>query len=337
MPTVSGVVVDSAGNQAPWSVDFDVATPPVVSSWQEAFDTRDMRGTQPARDPVEPVGAIRAWYEANTGHDPTHDYETLPAGTWTINAAWLNARLGNGRVSFTDGRWHVERYALAGMIRFAADNVTLTNIHQNGMPLYGIQSRALDGPAVGCVIERSTLCGNWNDFTSMAINFPANAAAPDQFTIRHCDISGYRGGLYAFHGITAEYNWVHDLHFTATSHNSAGGMRGGNNRFYRNLMADGNSACLTWYAEQAPYTNNRAEQNIFRLAAGDNGAETIMTDGVEKIYWNPEPGQTRELIGNLFYRGGNRGEGGGIGGAVAPIGFTRVEGNVDRMGEPVTL
>lgn len=301
MPTVSGVVVDSAGNQAPWSVDFDVATPPVVSSWQEAFDTRDMRGTQPARDPVEPVGAIRAWYEANTGHDPTHDYETLPAGTWTINAAWLNARLGNGRVSFTDGRWHVERYALAGMIRFAADNVTLTNIHQNGMPLYGIQSRALDGPAVGCVIERSTLHG-------------------DQLPRQRCRTRP-----------------VHNPAFTATSHNSAGGMRGGNNRFYRNLMADGNSACLTWYAEQAPYTNNRAEQNIFRLAAGDNGAETIMTDGVEKIYWNPEPGQTRELIGNLFYRGGNRGEGGGIGGAVAPIGFTRVEGNVDRMGEPVTL
>lgn len=337
MPTVSGVVTDSQGNEAAWSVDFEVETTPVVSSWQEAFDSRDMRGTQPARDPVEPIGAIRAWYEANTGHDPTLSYETLPAGTWTINQAWLEARNGNGRVTFVDGRWHVERYALSGMIRFAANNVTLTNIHQDGTPLYGVQSRAIDGPATGCVLEHSTMCGNWNDTTSMAINFPANAPERDQFTIRHCDISGYRGGLYAYHGITAEYCWVHDLHFTATSHNSAGGMRGGHNTFRRNLMADGNSACLTWYAEQPPYTANLAEQNIFRLQASDNGAETIMTDGGDKIYWNPEPGQTRELIGNLFYRGGNRGEGGGIGGGVAPIGFTRVEGNVDRMGEAVTL
>ena len=337
MPTVSGVVTDSAGNEAAWSVDFQIeAAPAPPSSWQAAFDSRDMRGTQPTRDPAEPIGAIRAWYEANTGHDPSLDYETLPAGTWTITPAWLEARNGNGRVSFTDGRWHVERYALGGMIRFAADNVTLTNIHQDGTPLYGLQSRAQDGPATGCVIEHSTLCGNWNDTTSMALNFPANRTQ-DQFTIRHCDISGYRGGLYAFHGITAEYNWVHDLHFTATSHNSAGGMRGGNNHFRRNLMADGNSACLTWYPEQAPYTNNIAEQNIFRLQGSDDGAETIMTDGVEKIYWRPEPGQTRELIGNLFYRGGNRGEGGGIGGAAAPVGFTNVVGNIDRMGEAVVV
>ena len=43
------------------------------------------------------------------------------------------------------------------------------------------------------------------------------------------------------------------------------------------------------------------------------------------------PGDTRELVGNLFYRGGNRGEGGGIGGYME--GFTMISGNLDRLGE----
>lgn len=301
-------------------------------SWQSAFDSRDMRGTQPARDTTEPIGQIQAWYLANTGHDPALDYEVLPAGTWTINLAWLQAHEGNGRVRFADGRWYVERYETPGTIRVAVNDITLSNIYGNSAgALYAFQSRALDGNARGVVLEHSTLAGNAANDNGATLNFP-NARDPDQITLRHCDISGYRAGLYAFGGITAEYCWVHDLHFTPGSHNTGGSLRAGNNHFRRNLIADGNSSAVSFYPEYAPYTNNLVEENIFRLANADTGMEVIFASG--RLTSVALPGETRELVGNLFYRGGNRGEGGGIGSYRE--GFTLISGNFDRLGELVS-
>lgn len=292
-----------------------------------------MRGTQPARDPAEPVGEIAAWYRNNTGHDPSLDYTLAVVGsaTWTIDTAWLEANEGNGRVSFSGGRWHVERYECGGLIRFAANDITLSNCYQNSAgALYALQSRSADGNATGIIVEHSTLAGNAANDDGATLNF-TEARDVDQIIIRYCDISGYRAGLYAFGGITAEYNWVHDLHFTPGSHNTGGSLRAGNNHYRRNLIADGNSSALSWYPEYVPYTNNLAEENIFRLANADTGPEVILAEG--RLASEPAPGDTRRLINNLFYRGGNRGEGGGIGGYLA--GFTEISGNIDRLGEEV--
>lgn len=306
-------------------------------SWQEAFTSRDMRGTQPARDPAEPIGEIQAWYKANTGHDPALSYAlaTVGTATWTINAAWLNANNGNGRVTFADGRWLVERYETGGMIRVAANNVTLRNIYQNngGTALYGFQSRASDGNASGVVLEHSTLNGNYHDaVSSAAINFAA-ATEPDQITLRNVDIYGYRAGIYCFAGITAEYCWVHDLNFTPTSHNTPASIRGGNVHLRRNLLADGNSSAMSFYPEYGPYTNIVVEENMFRLTASDTGMEVIFAEG--RAYSELLAGQTRVLRNNLFYKGGNRGEGGGISDGVVG-GLSEISGNFDRLGEPVT-
>lgn len=341
MPTTPYRYIDIDNVLRPINGGADIVVdtvPETPTDWQVAFDTLDMRGTQPTRDPAEPIGPIMAWYLANTGRDTTLDYAVAATSTVVVNNAWLNARNGNGRVSFVDGRWYVERYEFNGTIRCGAHNVTFRNIFVNNTTdaFYAAQSRAVDGNASGIVFDHCTFQGNWTPSNSTSINF-SEATEVDQITLQYCDISGWRGGLYSISGLTARYNWVHDLNFTFESHNSGGGMRGRNNYFYRNLMADGNSACLTWYAEYYPYTNNVAEQNIFRLQASDNGVETTMTTGGDKIYWEPEPGMNRELIGNLFYRGGNRGEGGGIGGAAAPVGFTNVVGNIDRMGEAVVV
>lgn len=322
---------DSQNNVRSGSGSVTVSTASGPSSWQEAFDSRDMRGTQPARDTAEPVGAIRAWYEANTGHDPSLSYEVLPAGTWTINQTWLTAREGNGRVSQSGGRWYVERYETPGTIRVAVNNITLSNIYQNsGGALYGFQSRALDGNATGVVLEHSTLAGNAANDNGAALNFP-DARNVDQITLRHCEISGYRAGLYCFGGITAEYCWVHDLHFSPGSHNTGASMRAGNNHLARNLIADGNSSAISWYPEYGPYTNNIAEENVLRLANADDGPEVILASA--RAFSDVSPGDTRILRNNLFYRGGNRGEGGGVGGFMA--GFTTVSGNIDRLGEAV--
>lgn len=311
-----------AGRRGPFSPTLD---------WQTAFTSRDMSGTQPARDATEPVGAIRAWYQANTGHDPSLDYEVLPAGTWTIDTDWLVANYGLGRVTFDGARWHVERFETPGTIRFAADNVTLSNCYQNSAgALYGLQSRTLDGNATGIVVEHSTIAGNASNDNGAALNFP-DASSAGQITLRHCDISGYRAGIYCFGGVTAEYCWVHDLHFSEGSHNTGASMRGGNNHLYRNLIADGNSSAISWYPEVGPYTNNVAEENVLRLANADTGPEVILAAG--RPFSEVSPGDTRTLRNNLFYRGGNRGEGGGIGGYLA--GFTSVTGNVDRLGTAV--
>lgn len=309
-------------------------TPPPVedTDWQTAFNSRDMRGTQPARDSVEPVGAIRAWYEANTGHDPSLSYEVLPSETWTVNSAWLESREGNGRVSFISGRWYVERYETSGMIRMAANNVTFRNIYQNSAgSLYGLQSRVTDGNATGIIIENSTIAGNAANDNGAALNFP-NARNVDQIILRNCDISGYRAGIYCFGGITAEYCWVHDLHFSPGSHNTGASMRAGNNHLYRCLIADGNSSAISWYPEYGPYTNNIAEENVLRLANADTGPETILAEG--RAFSTVSSGDTRILRNNLFYRGGNRSEGGGIGGYLA--GWTEISGNVDRLGAMVS-
>lgn len=312
-----------AGRRGPVQV-----APPL--DWQAAFDSRDMSGTQPARDTPEPVGAIQAWYEANTGHDPSLSYELLPAGTWTINQAWLDARNGNGRVSFAGGRWHVERYETSGMIRVAVNSITLSNIFQNSAgALYGFQSRALDGNATGVVLEHSTLAGNAANDNGAALNFP-DARNVDQITLRHVDVSGYRAGLYCIGGITAEYCWVHDLHFTPESHNTGASMRGPNNHLFRCLLADGNSAAISWYPEVGPYTNNVAEECILRLANADNGPETILAEG--RPFSVVSPGDTRVLRNNLFHRGGVGG--GGLGGYTA--GWTEISGNVNRQGGTVS-
>lgn len=311
--------------------------PPPTTDWYSAFESRDMQGTQPGREPAEPIGPIRAWYEANTGHDISLSYELLGAGTWTIDLAWLQAREGNGRVSFSGGRWYVERYETPGQIRFATNNVTLTNCYHNSTgALYGVHSPTANN-ASGIVMDHCTIAGNGMNRNGAAVYFPA-ARSVDQIIIRHCDISGYRAGIYCIGGITAHYNWSHDLEFSIDpvtgegSHNTASSMRAENNHLFRNLLADGNSSCISYYPENRPYTNCIAEENILRLPADDLvGTEVLLATG--RLASEVLPGETRILRNNLFYKG-NEGEGGGIGGYIA--GFTEISGNINRHGEAVT-
>ncbi|WP_163168062.1 hypothetical protein [Arthrobacter sp. Alg241-R88] len=316
---------------------------PDPADWQTAFDSRDMRGTQPDRDTAEPVGAIRAWYEANTGHDASLTYEATTAtnGSTGLSTSWLNARLGNGRVSFADGRWLVERYIFPGQVRFQTNNITLRNsqLINAGGAEYGLQGRSLDGNPTGIVVEHCTLNGNYDDdFASAAINFNI-ASEPNQITIRNCDIYGYRAGLYCFAGTTVEYNWVHDLNFTIDpvsgdrSHNTPASIRGGNTTVRRNLLTDGNSSATSCYPEHSTFTGVLIEENCFRLQASDDGVEVL--HAMDRPFSIRQPGETRVLRGNLFYRGGNRGEGGGITDGVRAS-MSEISGNFDRMGEAVT-
>lgn len=306
------------------------------TDWATAFASHDMRGTQPARDPAEPIGQIAAWYQANTGHNPALSYISPTSGTatWTINDAWLAANNGNGRVSFADGRWLVERYELAGMIRVAASNVTLRNIHQNsGGALYGLQSRAVDGSAPGLIMEHSTLNGNYIDGSaSAAINFPA-ATDPNQITLRNVEIFGYRAGIYCFAGITAEYCWVHDLFFSEGSHNTPASIRNGNVWLRRNLLADGNSSAMSFYPEFGPYTNIMVEENVFRLTQSDTGFEVIFAEG--RATSELLPGQSRILRNNIFYKGSQYANPGGGFTASCVTGLSEIYGNIDRDGDPV--
>lgn len=316
-----------------WDDDSEplVEPPDPTDGWQDAFDSRDFNGTEPVRygDPGSP-GQLLSWYQENTGHDPNLSYETL-TGTLTINQTWLTANEGNGRVRREGDRWIVERYRVTGMIRLAANNVTLRNIHHDSAgSLYALQSREVDGNATGIIVENCTLAGNGASDNGATLNFPA-ARAVDQIIIRFCDISGYRAGIYCFGGITAEYNYVHDLHFSEGSHNTGASIRAGNVTLRRNLITDGNSSAISFYPEYGPYTGIHVEENALRLATVDTGAEVIIANNRE--FSELLPGQVRRLVGNLFYRGGNRGEGGGTGSRMDLL--SEVSGNFDRMGEPV--
>lgn len=189
------------------------------AGWAAAFASRDINGV------------ITNWYVANTGHDTGLSYATVN-GNLVIDDTWLAANNGNGRVSTSGGRWYVERYHVFGIVRVNANNVTLTNIYQDGTngTLYGVQSQ---NNSSGIVVEHSTFDGKMVS-GSTTINFMA-ATEPDQIILRFCNFTGYRAGIYCIGGITAEYCYSHDLHYTFESHNTGASIRSRNCRLYRIL------------------------------------------------------------------------------------------------------
>lgn len=281
---------------------------PVTSGdWADVFATRDINGD------------ITDWYLANTGHDTSLAYQEI-AGGLTIDAAWLAANNGNGRVWQDGARWHVERYRTTGTITVNADDVTIVNCHVNSSgALYAMRSTT---NCTGLVVEHTTFQGNQANPNGATINFPA-ATEPDQVVFRYTDFSGWRAGIYCFGGITAEYCYSHDLYFTEGSHNTGASIRARNCTLYRCLITDGNSAAISCYAENTPYTGILIQENTLRLQESDTGPEVIMA----KEYANPLPGETRRLVGNLFYRGYVGGD---------TFGFTEISGNIDINGNPVT-
>ncbi len=287
----------------------DPGEPPVdPGDWAGVFASRDINGD------------IRDWYEVNTGHDPNLSYQDV-AGNLAITDAWLASNNGNGRVWMDGGRWHVERYRTTGTITVNANDVTIINCHVNSTgALYAMRSQT---NCTGLVVEHCTFQGNYASSNGATINFPA-ATEPDQIIFRYTEFTGWRAGIYCFGGVRAEYCWSHDLMFTETSHNTGASIRSRNVTLYRCLISDGNSAAISCYAENTPYTGILIQENILRLPEHDTGAEVF----IGKEYAIPLPGETRRLIGNLFYRGN-------IGGTTE--GFTEVSGNIDINGNPVTV
>lgn len=284
--------------------------------WATAFATRDF-------------GELATFYAGLTGHDPGLAYATNN-GHLTVDNAWLSANNGNGRVSFTAGRWLVERYHVIGELRMVANDVTFRNMYVDGTNgiLYGFRTPSGANPT-GVIIEHSTADGKMVS-GSTAVQCPY-ATEPDQIQIRFCDLTGFRAGALLVAGVTLEYCWSHDLHYTTGSHNTGASIRSRNCTIRRCLISDGNSAAISCYAENSPYTGILIQENALRLPEADTGPEVIMA----KQYSAPQPGETRRLIGNLFYRGGNAGRGGGIAGDT--FGFTEVVGNIDRDGNPVSV
>lgn len=230
-------------------------------------------------------------------------------GALTLSDSWLTANEGNGRVRREDGRWIVEGYRCTN-VRFMVSNVTVRDLDVVGAGWRGLEGR--DGET-GIVVEHFRLDGNGT--SNIAIYFP-QAREPDEIVLRFGDTSGYRAGYYIFGGVTVEYSWAHDLYFSDGSHNTGSSIRARNGRLWRCLITDGNSAAVNLYPElERPYTGVSVTECGLRLRESDTGPEL----GIFKIYEVAEPGETREVVGNCFYRGniGNR-HGGG---------FTRWEGN----------
>lgn len=277
------------------------------TDWATVFASRDINGD------------ITDWYVDNVGHDSSLSYQEI-AGGLTITDAWLASNNGNGRVSFADGRWSVERYRTTGTITVNANNVTLTNCHVNSSgALYAMRSQT---NCSGLIVEHCTFQGNSANPNGATINFPA-ATEPNQLVFRFTEFTGWRAGIYCFGGVTAEYCYSHDLYFTEGSHNTGASIRARNCTLRRCLITDGNSAAISCYAENTPYTGILIQENILRLQESDTGPEVILA----KEYAAPQPGETRRLVGNLFYRGYVGGD---------TFGFTEISGNIDINGNPVT-
>jgi hypothetical protein len=312
--------------------DDDPEPPPPdddPGGWATAFATRDF----PSIDGVI-QGELVDWYVGYVGHDPGLTYQDV-SGNLAISDSWLASNLGNGRVSYgvdaqdpwgrTEERWLVERYrTTTGNIRVSANNVTVRNCFADiavTSIFYAAQAVSGSNPS-NLLFDHVTFAGNQMETSGASINFP-QATEPNQIRFWGCDFSGHRAGIYCFGGVTAEYCYVHDLIYAPESHNTGASMRARNNTLRRNLIVDGNSSAVSMYAENSPYTGILVTENALRLNELDTGAEILLG----KTYEVPQPGETREVIGNLFYRGNFSS------GALAYT--TTLSGNIDINGDPV--
>lgn len=297
--------------------------------WQTAFNTRDFPSVGGVIQ-----GDLVDWYVDYVGVDTGLTYQDL-AGNLSATSSFLTTNEGNGRVSFgvdeadpwgrTDDRWLVERYRVPlGNMRTNVNNVTFRNCIVDleiDEVFYAAQAISGSNPS-GLLFDHCTFAGNQMESSGASINFP-QATEPDQVRFWGCDFSGHRAGIYCFGGVTAEYCYVHDLYFVAESHNTGCSMRARNNTLRRSLIVDGNSSAVSLYAENSPYTGILVLENALRLAETDTGAEILLG----KQYEVPQPGETRRIIGNLFYRGNFSS------GALAYA--TEIRDNIDIDGVPV--
>ena len=275
-------------------------TPAPGTDWLEAFTARNVAG-------------LDAWYAANTGH---RHATTRNHDDGVIDAAWLASKNGNGNVSFTSGRWVIERMR-ASNFRVSANNVTFRDcLIYAGGGYHGISAYYGTNPS-GIIIEHCTINGQGADW--LGIQF-WDATMANQIMVQRSNITGFRCGIQIVGGFTAEENWVHDLYYDPVDpHVTSMSIRGRNVTLRRNRLADGNSSALAFYNETSPYTNIRAEQNVISTSHAI----------YEVTYLGSYPvgANTVELVDNLFQRGALAYQNGN---------FSRVSGNITLAGNPVT-
>lgn len=249
--------------------------PPEEADWEQLFAERDLAG-------------LDDWYEQYTG---TRAAPTRAHDDGVVNAAWLADNEGNGNVSFSEGRWLVERMS-AGNFRVEASNVTFRDCTiSSGGNYHGFSNYIGENPT-GIVIEHCTIDGQGADW--LGITF-GSATEPDQIVARRNNIIGYRCGIQIIGGFTAEENWVHDLHYAEPDPHVTGiSIRSRNVLVKRNRIADGNSSALAFYDENSPYSGIVAQENVISTSSSQYEASYPGT---------PSVGASVSLIDNLFERG----------------------------------
>ena len=273
---------------------------PLDATWEDAVATGDLT-------------AITIWYARNTGHLS----EGFDSGDlWTsgdsadegiaINEAWCEANEG-ANVVFDSGRW-----TITGLVSAYFDvnmsDVTFSHCLADrpfGMDANGFTSDS--GGYTGIIIDHCTAKGNFgtgnhNDFGDGIAYYNDADHTADNFIVRYCDISGYRAGNLMFFGTTSEYNWVHELYIFSDSHNTANSVRGENCTIYRNLLTDGTSSAVSFYADSDPYTRFYLTENI--LTTQGNALQEVNFPMRAPDNWHVlENGYDRQMVGNYFVEG----------------------------------
>jgi len=170
----------------------------------------------------------------NTGHSGSL---TLHSGTYTAT---------------TQGET-IENLRITGGVVIQADNVTVRNCHITG-GLY--KFRATNGNT-GILVEDCTIDGEGDDQTTVR---GAN------FIMRRCDISGDEDGVHPLGNVTIEDCYIHDLTYTALSHNDGMQFRDGEDVVIRhNTIQCGyqnQTSALLLQAETGPIDNVLIEDNF---------------------------------------------------------------------------
>lgn len=260
MPTVSGIVTDSSGNEAAWSASWDVATP--ESTWEAM------------RDEVlasRSLAAADAWYAAHTGIGSVDIATDLPAG-YEDPGPLAEDDLVNGSLDSThDGQVFIG--VRGPRIRMNHNNVTYLRCWVTGATgTYGAAYNPAGGTTLGgarlesCTLAYPLLDGQAG-YDPKDPGYFAQAARPGGIPyssiVRRCDISGWAGGVQGRNALL-EYNWHHDLQYPSGYHANQARLQGSSasGRIWRCYGTGGSSGVFSLYFDKEPTNNIAYEENF---------------------------------------------------------------------------
>lgn len=222
-------------------------------------------------DVVVPVSSlVDDWDDIVASGDINTAVAAFESGTGYQAAGYTLSQLQPASGTSTAEGQVIEGKRITGAARWRHNNVTYRGcLIEWSSALYGAYGNPTFGnPYRGIRFEFCTFVGPSSAPDGARRCAVISATTQYAVTFQFCDFSGGTSGIAndsGQGGAVVEYSYVHDL-AAATSSNGAHrtSMRttAGGGRFYRNLVTDGGSSCISLYFDKNPIHDFEVRENI---------------------------------------------------------------------------